>query len=977
MAERIKLVELDFDVEALVKKTTEAYQRVDRLADSQRNLRKVNKELKSEIALYTKALKDAEKAEDPQAVEALSLKLSDLNKRYESNTKGIVDNQAQLKSQRVEYRNGLKAVEAYTQKNRQSLDIIKQTDGSIDQLSAAISNNVVIYRSLSKAQRENDEIGGKLRDLISEQREEYKGLQQEIGNTSVNVGNYQEDIEKALAAQDLFSGGLGGMIGKFTSLSQQEGGIKGFFKSTVAGLKGATKAALTFIATPIGAVIAAVVVLVGLFTAAISRNQDATDGMAKVWGGVKNVIEEVVGRAMKLVGALGKLLKGDFKGAASQATEAMSGMAVAIAHAYGEGQQLVQMQVDFEKATIAATVSQAKLTGELQRYMQVAEDDTLAFSERTAAAEKAAEVQTRLAEENLSLIQQEVDMVNLRIEQARRQGKLNRELLQEQADAQARLINAENEAEMTRLDNAQKRRKLMSDLYERDLDILIDGFDNQKTINEQRIADDTRTMQERVKLLEETRRLADESLAKQVATFESFSGKQIDINELIAESDAVVLREKIRGYGLSEIWEGRLLEVVRDRKSAVNDLQMAEKDLAKEQAEAAAAEAEAAVQFAQKEVDIWIEKNRSKLESDEAYTEESVKEEQKRLDTLYNKQLEQLERSKEAGLISEQDFTLEKLRLQNDYIGNVKQIEADFVAYKATKAEETLEAEQEQLEQQLELRRLQGENELTLQAEQLEKEYQLKIEAVRKSGEDTTAIEQEFAAKSAQINEQLQQQKLEGLQQATAGLAQLLGEETKAGKAAASASALISALLAANQAYSALAGIPVVGPVLGAAAAAGALTSGIQNVRKINAVDADVKAEKGLAIDIGGRRHSSGGTKFYGEDGTAFEAEAGEKMFILNRRASAQLAPGLSALNEAAGGRPLWHATNYLAEGGTVKPVSGSTVKVQASESVIDYDRLAGAIVSALQDMPNPVVGVEDIINKTNRYVEVAEGANL
>lgn len=50
-----------------------------------------------------------------------------------------------------------------------------------------------------------------------------------------------------------------------------------------------------------------------------------------------------------------------------------------------------------------------------------------------------------------------------------------------------------------------------------------------------------------------------------------------------------------------------------------------------------------------------------------------------------------------------------------------------------------------------------------------------------------------------------------------------------------SATAMINALLSANEAYSSLASIPYVGPALGAAAAAAALAAGIANVRLINA----------------------------------------------------------------------------------------------------------------------------------------------
>lgn len=64
-------------------------------------------------------------------------------------------------------------------------------------------------------------------------------------------------------------------------------------------------------------------------------------------------------------------------------------------------------------------------------------------------------------------------------------------------------------------------------------------------------------------------------------------------------------------------------------------------------------------------------------------------------------------------------------------------------------------------------------------------------------------------------------------------MASILGEESKAGKAFATAQATIDTFKAANSAYAAMSGIPIVGPALGAAAAAAAIVAGIANVKKI------------------------------------------------------------------------------------------------------------------------------------------------
>src|SRR5690606_35185848 len=65
----------------------------------------------------------------------------------------------------------------------------------------------------------------------------------------------------------------------------------------------------------------------------------------------------------------------------------------------------------------------------------------------------------------------------------------------------------------------------------------------------------------------------------------------------------------------------------------------------------------------------------------------------------------------------------------------------------------------------------------------------------------------------------------------------LLGEATVAGKAAAVAQTTIDTYQSATSAYKSLAGIPIVGPALGAAAAGAAILSGLSNVRKIMSVN--------------------------------------------------------------------------------------------------------------------------------------------
>ena len=76
-------------------------------------------------------------------------------------------------------------------------------------------------------------------------------------------------------------------------------------------------------------------------------------------------------------------------------------------------------------------------------------------------------------------------------------------------------------------------------------------------------------------------------------------------------------------------------------------------------------------------------------------------------------------------------------------------------------------------------------------------------------------------------------------------MAAVLGEQTAAGKAAAIAAATISTYQSAQDSYKSLAGIPIIGPALGAAAAAAAIVSGIGQVKKITSTPVPTLGGKG------------------------------------------------------------------------------------------------------------------------------------
>ena len=118
---------------------------------------------------------------------------------------------------------------------------------------------------------------------------------------------------------------------------------------------------------------------------------------------------------------------------------------------------------------------------------------------------------------------------------------------------------------------------------------------------------------------------------------------------------------------------------------------------------------------------------------------------------------------------------------------------------------------------------------------QLQKNLQSELADVdEKAAKKTVKVEKDNSEKQVKWAEMTADQKMDIASSTAGNLAAILGEETAAGKAAAIIQATINTYKSATAAYASLAGIPVVGPVLGGIAAAAAVAAGIANVKAIS-----------------------------------------------------------------------------------------------------------------------------------------------
>lgn len=172
-------------------------------------------------------------------------------------------------------------------------------------------------------------------------------------------------------------------------------------------------------------------------------------------------------------------------------------------------------------------------------------------------------------------------------------------------------------------------------------------------------------------------------------------------------------------------------------------------------------------------------------------------------------------------------------RNENALVEETLKLQQNLIQELAISGEKAKEQKALDLAQQQELVKGNIFAELELQKQALIDKETQEVQAATERGLKTTAIEAKFSKARQEINKAENAAKLSLAGDFLGNIAQIAGEGTAVGKAAAIAQTTISTYQAAQGAYASLAPIPFVGPVLGIAAAGAAVAAGIANVKKI------------------------------------------------------------------------------------------------------------------------------------------------
>lgn len=597
--------------------------------------------------------------------------------------------------------------------------------------------------------------------LIKENVDQY--TQQKIG-----IGDYAGGIKSALAEMNPFNVSLT----VFIQNAQEAGGVlpllsKGF-TALRAGIVGITKASLAFIATPIGAVIAALGLALGAVVKYFTSTQAGIDKVTAVTRPLMAIFESLIGVVQNLGGklvdafsnpkklledladfvktnlinrfkAFGVILDGiinlDFKKVADGVLQAGTGVenltdkiangaketSNFLSEAIDKGKELDRLEKELERTRINNTIEIGKATEAFKAQNKIAEDTNKTLAEREAAVKESIVAAQRIN----ALKQQELD-----IEIAILKNKQSRnDTSREEEQALAELIAKKNELNAQELEQTTTQQNKLNTI--------------RREANARAIA--------------EQQKQTDESLKKEKERIELFE-------------------QEMKGFKAQTLQEELDAErAISDMKLALLQRELEAKKISQEQyakevlsisQDLARAEAEVKVETASKEIEAYRRAFEEQQEERRFLSDQVLADKINELNALLEQEKAFAQLKLEQGLIDKQEYDDAIFELSEANRLAIKEITDEREAVEKEEAEELRALAFEE-----ELQRLmdEGATKYEIQRAQLDEQY----------ANDKAALD--ASLKNQEISQELYNAKLESLtrQRATAEsqIEQTLAEE--------------------------------------------------------------------------------------------------------------------------------------------------------------------------------------------------------
>ncbi|KGO85725.1 hypothetical protein Q765_15005 [Flavobacterium rivuli WB 3.3-2 = DSM 21788] len=962
--QKIVLAQLDIDIKGLVAAARQSVEAITAINTELKKLVEMGEDtsgqfaqMKQDMILLTKQLEDQNKAIEAQV----------------TNNHNLADVQAEV----------IEALKETATAHKNLSDSIAQTDAATTGYVQNATDAANAINSLNQSLSANEALMANSAESTNEQVKTFS--------------DYKDQVTESFASINIFNGGLGGFI----SRAQEAGGtgpmLKGAFEGMSQGIMGMTKSSLAFIATPIGAVIAAVGIVVSALVSYFKDTQEGIDKVTAVTRPLQSVFNALMGvfqnvgkyladaftNPQKSITAFGNLVKdqivnrfmgmlellpnlgksialvfqGKFAEAGKTALDALGKVATGtnnisdkiagaaketeafLKEAYSRGQKIDELQKKLDKGMADYTKRNSELSIELDRQNTTANDTNATFAQREKAAATAIATAKEHNKLMLDRLDTEIELLTLK----QQENGITDAEKNELADMVAK-----------RNDAAAQYASGEKDL-QNNLTAIKDAAAEKEKARRQQLVTDA---------LQKQKLELDMYVQLQGEKAKSLSGELEFIEQLRIKKLAIAQSE----FNASK----------KTANDALN-LQIARGAITIENAKAVA---DATARYAHLELELYIAQNPTKIKASEELTEQIIAEEEKRLQYIKDAKDKELQATLKtnADVIEAKRINNEKLSEQDLlYITQKTALDKEYTDTANTNREaldnqeKSRKASQLDAQNKIDIANAQTKYDADLITEEtrygaeltgLKDQLDKKQITLDQYNESVTIAEKEHAKNDEDINLAKNTAIVSQYASMFGNVSQLLGKKTAAGKAAAIAEATMNTYNGVTQVWASDSVLPEpFATPAKIASTAMVVASGLKAVKQIASTKTP-KAQKGALFNIGGNRHSNGGTLFTGADGTRFEAEQGELIGVMNRNAAAHF----MAFNNAfpAGGSS---TPNYFAGGGIVSR--------DVAQPSLNIDELASKIAMANRAIPAPVVAVQDIIARGNSYIQVRDAANF
>jgi len=907
---------------------------------------------------------DIKKANESMASSAksaalLTLELNKLKEEQKANSQAAKDGtisanelaarQAGLKLKMTETSKALAASNKEYANNKTVIDAAK---GSNEQLRARLSILTKEYNGLSKEQRESTSEGQKMEATIKTITDKLKANEKAVGDNRRNVGNYKDQIKEAAIASGSFGKGLVGMA---------------------SGLKSATVASLKFLATPLGMVIGAIGLAIGLvvggfklMTASLNRTEDGAAALAGVMNvfkgvmsGILTVIEPI---ALFLVEGLangfeklGKMVETSSKQiekglrflGLDNAANGLAKVTTAVKETSIATAQLAKAEAELNKIKREQGILQLESQNRAEKLRQIRDDESKSLKERIKANKDLGAELTKQSDAELKLANRALEIANLRI----KADGASSENLDKQAEAQLKIAEIEERITSQRSEQMTNENSLIRDgisLAKEANKLKIANLKKEKDLSEKAAKALIKRWQDEREMIDD---LAEIKKNDVIASIENAEERA----EKIAFIEREALLQKIANIDEETIEATAGADAI----GAVDEEKYAKQLVQRAAFQAKIVEmdrAERAQEFTDKIAALSIDE---KLELDAAELSiDNAKELEKEKAKIGLKFLKTKLELTTALAKADGDLTDEEIKNLQLIKNAIDKITKDIGSEVPTLAD-MMGLSDDDLGKIQEGLALVGETLATIQmavsagAENRINEIDAQANAEILAIEKSTLSEEKKDAKIKAINKKAAQERYK-----------IELQQFKTAKALSIVMAIVNTATAVMAQLSNP--VPFTGFVLAAlAAVTGAVQIGVISSQQPPA--APQFARGGI---LQGASHADGGIQMYGNGQHYGEAEGGEIVLTKGVNANPKLRAEASRLNVLGGGVPL-AASGYMANGGIVSPTFA------ARQTATSSSMTKGDFADVISEMPAPVVQVTEINRVQGRVATVSESANL